>query len=124
MTILPLILALLSVDPSIDWMERQSNGLRAKYGRPATATDAQLCLLAQAHANKCATHGGIWHSDQASKPGTKEVVALTGTSNPFWNWETSDVGHLGDILSPATKAGYGAASDNRGWKYWVIIYRN
>jgi uncharacterized protein YkwD len=109
--------------PSQEWMQARSDAVRAAAGLPPLPADAALDALAQAHAERMTGRSAIWHSNADCRPGVREIVAMTGTSDPFDNWRKSTVGHGQEILDGRRACGFGAARDANGWKYWVALYR-
>jgi uncharacterized protein YkwD len=109
--------------PAQEWMQSRSDAMRAEAGLPPLPGDAALDALAQAHANRMAGTATIWHSNSDCRPGVLEIVAMTGTSDPFDNWRKSTVGHGQVILGGRQACGFGAARDANGWKYWVALYK-
>jgi hypothetical protein len=91
---------------------------RLANGRDAQELDAECCRIAQAHAERMAASGSMFHSGQdqcvAWGPGTPNgAIAIWRHSPPHNGW----------LLSGTNKAGWGGAASRSGTWYWCAVFR-
>lgn len=104
--------------PTIQRLLKLHNAARVRYGRPPLTLNTQMCLQAQAHANRMADYGWFSHSglpyyeNIAYSQRTAEAAVRTWTYSPAHNAN----------MQRGTQAGFGYAVRN-GRPYWVAVFR-
>lgn len=121
--------------PTLVRMLEENNRLRASVGRPAQQMSRELTRAAQDHAWYMARSGNFSHESNGGPVGRAAKYGCDGFSGEniamgqptvqgvFQSWRASS-GHWANMISGATRAGFGYAIAPDGSTYWVAMYGN
>lgn len=92
---------------------------RVSRGLAPHKLDADLCRIAQAHAERMAASGRMFHGgqDQCVAWGYATVPSAMSA------WRSSP-GHCAWLLSGTERSGWGAAVAANGARYWCAVFRS